>query len=171
RAGHLQTSCMLRVVLDLIALALSSIFAAVLEPSLQAPATRGYAGQSAVAEIDDPATSQGQQPQEEPKSTAALAVDMPPHREDVEGVMPVHKFVYSNMLGARINPIGLGDEFFIGYRRQLVRRPGLLYRDSLLALKLHVFATPAFVHAGPRLEIQPLSVIGISATCDFLGYF
>jgi len=123
---------------------------------------RGYDGVTALAEeeaVDEAAEEEALPPAER---RPVPALDPPPPRQS---------WVYSNLFGLRINPLGLGDELLIGSRWNLIQRSGALYRDSFVALKLHTFLTPSFLHAGPRFELQPLSVIGIAVTYDVLGYF
>ena len=50
-------------------------------------------------------------------------------------------------------------------------KPGVLYKDSFLGLKLHTFLNPAFARIGPRVEIQPIAILNLQATYDFGGYF
>lgn len=129
------------------------------------PHSRAYTGQGAVR---DPTDASDEQPL---PGAAARALDLPETPAEQVVSTPRNQWVYNNLVGLRANPIGFGNELFIGYRRALLVRPGLLFRDSLVAVKAHVFATPAFLYVGPRIEIQPVSVIGVSATCDVVGYF
>ncbi len=82
-----------------------------------------------------------------------------------------HRVVYNNLFAVRYNPLGLVDELSAGYRLQLVRRPGALYQDSYLALKLHTFLNPAFGRVGPLLEFAPLTVLQFTVLYDYVGWF
>lgn len=82
-----------------------------------------------------------------------------------------HRIVYDNLLAARTSPLGLVNRFSLGYRRQLIRRPGALFAESQGSAKLRSNITPAFVTAGPRLEIQPLTILRFAASYQFVQYF
>lgn len=82
-----------------------------------------------------------------------------------------HRFVYRNFLAFRANPLGAVDELTLAYRLQLSMKDALLFADTYLLAGGHVFMTPAFVRAGPVLEIQPLAVLNLSATYDFIQTF
>jgi hypothetical protein len=82
-----------------------------------------------------------------------------------------HSLVYRNLFAARYNPLGLVNEFILGYRVQLIDRPGALYKDSFAAVHLHTFLNPAFGRVGPMVEIQPLAILNFQATYNYVGYF
>jgi hypothetical protein len=82
-----------------------------------------------------------------------------------------HRLVYKNLFALRYNPLGLVNELTMGWRLQLFDKPGVLYRDSFFALKGHTFVNPAFARIGPRVELQPLAILNLSATYDYVGYF
>ena len=119
-------------------------------------------GGAALAEPSDPSGS----PSDAPVESSTSAVDSP----TAKAPTPRHTWVYKNLFAARYNPIGLVNEFSTGWRMQLFTKPGALYADSFVAAKLHTFLTPAYVRIGPRLEIQPLAVLNLSATYDYSRY-
>ena len=83
-----------------------------------------------------------------------------------------HRLVYQNLLAARYNPLGLVNEFNVGWRLQLfMKKPGVLYQDTFFAIKAHTFLNPAFARIGPRIEIQPLAILNLNATYNYVGYF
>jgi hypothetical protein len=84
---------------------------------------------------------------------------------------PRHRIIYSNLSALRYNPLGLVNEFTAGYRYQLVDKNSLLFNESFIALQLHTYVTPAFGRIGPKLDIQPLALLNLSATYDYTGYF
>jgi hypothetical protein len=84
---------------------------------------------------------------------------------------PLHAVEYSYLIGARINPLGLVDDFEIGYRLRLIDRPGALYEHSALRIKARFFVTPTSISASPRIEIQPLSIFRLAAEYSVSGYF
>ena len=84
---------------------------------------------------------------------------------------PRHRLIYNHLLGLRYNPLGLSSELNIGYRYQLINKDTVLFRDSFIAAQAHTIVTPAFVGAGPRIDIQPAAVLNLSATYDYIGFF
>jgi len=81
-------------------------------------------------------------------------------------------FYYRNILAARVNPIGVSNDFRFGYR---VRLYGAL-RDSFVAagylgLSGTLVLSPSFVRPGVLLEIQPLSILNLSVAYEMLGFF
>jgi hypothetical protein len=66
----------------------------------------------------------------------------------------------------------LVNEFNVGWRLQLfMKKPGVLYQDTFFAIKAHTFLNPAFARIGPRIEIQPLAILNLHATYNYVGYF
>jgi hypothetical protein len=148
------------------------------QPSQPAPPTevppavaaeRPYEGARAVeAAGDETAPTQP----DAPDVPGGEEVEFPPARERPEAQPPArHRLVYRNLVAARYNPLGFVDELFLGYRLQLVRRPGLLWRDSFLATHAHVFLNPAYARVGPHVELQPLAIWQIAGGYDVVGYF
>jgi len=84
---------------------------------------------------------------------------------------PRHRIIYSNLSALRYNPLGLVNEFSIGYRYQLVDKDTTLFNESFIAAQLHTYVTPAFGRIGPKIDIQPLALLNLSATYDYTGYF
>jgi hypothetical protein len=84
---------------------------------------------------------------------------------------PRDRLFYTNAIFARVNPLGIQDILRLGYRRDLLRKPGALYTDSYVLLGAGVNLTPAFARVGPHLEIMPLSILKLEATYQFVGYF
>jgi hypothetical protein len=84
---------------------------------------------------------------------------------------PRHRLIYSNLSAARYNPLGLVNEFTGGYRYQLVDKDSVLFNESFAAVQLHTFLSPAYGRIGPKIDIQPLALLNLSATYDFIGFF
>jgi hypothetical protein len=82
-----------------------------------------------------------------------------------------HRFIYRNFLAGRFNPIGGLDEVTFAYRLQLVMRNTRLFSDSFLLAGAHLYSTPAFARVGPTIELQPLAMLNLSATYDFVGAY
>ena len=84
---------------------------------------------------------------------------------------PRHRLIYTNLTAARYNPLGLVNEFKVGWRYQLINKPGALYKDSYIAAYVHTFLNPAFGRVGPMIEISPLTIINVGAIYNYVGYF
>ena len=142
---------------------------------------RTYAGPGAVDAPTDvrevEPTTETIEASEQPAAPAAEPTPAPA-REDVEAdaeasppPRPRHSLVYKNLFAARYNPLGLVNENSLGWRMQLLDRPGVLYQDTFVAAKLHTFVNPAFSRIGPMLEIQPLAVLNLQAIYNYVGYY
>lgn len=84
---------------------------------------------------------------------------------------PRHRLIYSNLSAVRYNPLGLVNEFTAGYRYQLVDKDSVLFTESFIAAQVHTYLTPAYARIGPKVDIQPLALLNLSATYDYTGYF
>ncbi len=84
---------------------------------------------------------------------------------------PRHRIIYSNLSAIRYNPLGLVNEFTGGYRYQLIDKRSKLFNESFVAAQVHTFLSPAYARIGPKIDIQPLALLNLSATYDFTGYF
>ena len=82
---------------------------------------------------------------------------------------PRTRFVWQNLLAGRYNPLGLINRFDIGFRVQIIDKPGKIYKDSQASFLLHTAVSPAFTHIGGRIEIQPLSILRLGMTYAFMG--
>ncbi|MEE9385684.1 MAG: hypothetical protein V3V08_19920 [Nannocystaceae bacterium] len=82
-----------------------------------------------------------------------------------------NRWVYENLSAARVAPAGLVDRVQLGYRRQLVPRASPLWRESQASLKLDTTLTPAYVTLGPTIAVQPLTVVRVSASYQWVNYF
>lgn len=121
------------------------------------PVSREYRGLTAVVEVPTEARP------ETPKRARSQA--------SAEPRLGRHRWVYDDLFGVRINPLGLANFLNIGYRYQLIDRKGPLFTDSFVAIKLNTLFAPSFGHIGAKLQLQPVSAFGVSVTYGFLGYF
>jgi hypothetical protein len=70
---------------------------------------------------------------------------------------------YQNAIIARINPLGLINQFQIGFRYNLTDSESLLRKGTYLYAAFAPQVSPAFARAGWLLEAQPLSILRLSA--------
>jgi hypothetical protein len=109
-------------------------------------------------------------------SEAALVADADGGAEDAnepdaDPSLSRHALYYTNLLGMSTNPLGLTDEFRIGYRLRLIQRPGILFEDTHLDVHGYTYVTPAYIHVGPFIELAPLAILNFTARYTFVGYF
>lgn len=129
-------------------------------------------------ETDEPPPGPGSEPMGLADPGSPTQAEGPPalaededHPVGTDVPVPRHSVVYKNLFGLRYNPLGLVDEFQIGYRLQLFDRQSPLFRDTFLAVKAYTFTSPAFARLGPMVEFQPLAILNLSATYMYVGYF
>lgn len=84
---------------------------------------------------------------------------------------PVDRIVFSNLLVARANPIGLEDQIRAGYQRRLYASDSAALKDNFLFLGAHPKLNPAGIKIGPSLELQPMSMLNLRASWDFVAWF
>lgn len=84
---------------------------------------------------------------------------------------PRHKWIYAALVGLRYNPLGVTIDAKTGHRLQVIDKDHVLFRDSYLLSGIRVFATPAYTRVGPHVEFQPLAVLNLYASYNFLGYY
>lgn len=95
--------------------------------------------------------------------------DPTPSPEEETTGFPRTRFVWRNLFAGRLNPLGLINRFDIGFRVQILDKPGKLYKDSQASFLLHTAVSPAFTHIGGRIELQPLTVLRLGLTYAFMG--
>lgn len=78
-----------------------------------------------------------------------------------------------NLSVIRINPLGLFDEFRVGYRHRLFDTPssGLLLKNTYVAAMATLSASPSFVRPGVAVEFAPLAVLTLSAGAERVQWF
>jgi hypothetical protein len=84
---------------------------------------------------------------------------------------PKHRIVYSSLLAARLNPLGLENRLWIGYRRRLFNSGKLLLREANIGIAFSPTITPSMARVGGTLEVRPLTVLSLSAAYYFVGFF
>lgn len=117
-------------------------------------------------------------PDDAPPAVAAqeapppVATEAPaPARAAPASDVPVARFMYSNFVAIRVNPLGLVDRVRFGYRHRLFKRDGILFEQAFVDAGAEATLAPTYFSAGPRLEIQPLAILNLSATLEYIGYF
>jgi len=76
---------------------------------------------------------------------------------------------YSNLLVGRVNPLGLKDDFTIHLRRKLFASDSIVLRDAYGGGSFLISAKPTAVQLGFGGEIQPLSILRLSASIEWVN--
>lgn len=109
-------------------------------------------------------------PADAPAPEDAATPDPPGPLRSVPGVPPFHRLWYRSSTFARINPLGLQSILDIGWRYQLIKRPGTLYKDSYVFVGPTVNVSPSFVRGGVRVEAMPVSLLRLHAQYQGVVY-
>lgn len=85
---------------------------------------------------------------------------------------PRHRLLLSDLLVLRLNPTGVENRLELGYRRRLFERnESLVLRDSWIGVGAGLRVNPAYVQAGPVIELQPVAVFNLRVSVEYVGYF
>ncbi|WP_224367459.1 hypothetical protein [Hyalangium versicolor] len=84
---------------------------------------------------------------------------------------PSRRLVLNSMLVARVNPLGLESQTRVGYQARLYRKEGMLFRDNFLFLGAYPKINPASIKVGPVVELQPLSMLNLRLSAEYVGFF
>lgn len=84
---------------------------------------------------------------------------------------PRHALTYESLLVARVNPLGLEERLWIGYRYRLYDRPGKIFDGSRIAVFANPILSPAVARLGGTLEVTPLAILRLRATYGFVQYY
>jgi hypothetical protein len=87
------------------------------------------------------------------------------------GPRPENQLLVQNTLIACVNPAGLVDLAEIGYRRRLYATASPALADNFVGIGVVPTVSPAFVRAGPVLEVQPASVLSLAASYEEIRFF
>lgn len=77
--------------------------------------------------------------------------------------LPKHRIVYEELLGLRVNPIGIEDQYLLAFRERLFKSDSLALRDNHFSVGLSPTLSPAISRFGGNVEIKPLSILALQA--------
>jgi len=77
--------------------------------------------------------------------------------------IPRHRLFLESSTAARINPLGLMELVTVSYRFKLMESDSILFEDTYLMVGPALFASPAFVKPGLRVEVMPIALLNLSA--------
>jgi hypothetical protein len=84
---------------------------------------------------------------------------------------PKHSLVLNTRSGIQLNPLGLLVATQLGYRYRLFNSQSRLLRGSYIQPSLLARVTPAFTNLGASLTVQPIAVLKLTASYQYLWYF
>jgi hypothetical protein len=88
----------------------------------------------------------------------------------VEPPPPVSLY-YENLVGGRVNPLGLVDFARFSLRLRLHESDAAILAQNYVGIGVAPALSPAWGRLGALVEVQPLSILRLYAQYDFLGYF
>lgn len=92
--------------------------------------------------------------------------------EDVElPPRPAQQLSYSNLVGARYNPIGLTNAFHAVYKFRLYESDSLALENNYAGPTFDATLSPAFAKLGGGIEIQPASFLQLYARYEWYPHF
>jgi hypothetical protein len=102
------------------------------------------------------------------RATAAQAQDPavahpPPHARQ--------RIIYENLFAVRLNPLGIEDQLYVGWRARLWDDPAPLYRDGYVGAGPSPTLNPAVARLGGTFEFRPLTVLGLQAGLYYVHWF
>lgn len=115
-----------------------------------------------------PAQAQDSQDSDEEDSTPV--VEDVPVDEVASGQSP-HTISYRSLFAARLNPLGLSEEFTASYRYRLYESDSPALEDNFIGVSVIPYFSPAYLMVGGAIEVQPLSILKLWARYDWANYF
>ncbi|MFT5429880.1 MAG: hypothetical protein ACI9OJ_000553 [Myxococcota bacterium] len=82
-----------------------------------------------------------------------------------------HRVLYSNFTAFRLNPIGIRNEFEIGYQYKLYDSDSVLFKTGHVRVYLAPTLAPALTRLGVGVDIEPLAVLKLGARWEWVQYF
>ena len=128
-----------------------------------------------------PAPTPAPAPEPEPEPDAGGGLDASFSTDDLGGDEPAgdedpalvakNRLVYTNILAARYNPLGLENRFWIGWQRRLSDKTDPLWNQANFGIFLNPMVSPALARVGPMIQIQPLTILRFRATYGWFPWF
>jgi hypothetical protein len=100
----------------------------------------------------------------------AVPVTVPSSEQTPRDIPRLHTF-YRVGIAARYNPVGLFTNAAFLLRYRLYDSDALALKDNYIGVGPVAFISPAFYRAGIGVEVQPASVLNLSASYEWTGFF
>jgi len=84
---------------------------------------------------------------------------------------PKQSLNYRNLTALRLNPLGLVNASALNYQYRLYESDHPLYQTNYAGVTLQPLLSPAYVRLGGGIELQPLSVLRVSAMYEQIKFF
>jgi hypothetical protein len=91
-------------------------------------------------------------------------------RPSTDGLLPRHRIAYSNVFGARFNPLGLADLLSLDYRYRLYDRAEPLWREAGVGVVFEPSVSASVERIGGGIEIEPLTILRLRASYYLMGF-
>lgn len=82
-----------------------------------------------------------------------------------------HSVNYRNLTALRLNPLGLVNASALNYQYLLYESTNPLFQTNYAGLTFQPLLSPAYVRIGAGVELQPLSVLRVSALYEQIKFF
>lgn len=82
-----------------------------------------------------------------------------------------HSVNYRNLTALRLNPLGLVNASALNYQYTLYKSTNPLFQTNYAGLTFQPLLSPAYIRIGAGLELQPLSVLRLSAVYETIKFF
>src|SRR6478736_4490493 len=101
------------------------------------------------------------------------SVTVPPRKEPSTAVAtdPSTRLTYRVGAALRLNPVGLFVTGSALYRKRLYEHSSPVLRDNYVGVGPVLFMSPSLGRGGLGVEVQPLSILQLSASFEGLGFF
>jgi hypothetical protein len=84
---------------------------------------------------------------------------------------PPTQLFYKNLTAVRVNPLGLVDLGEIAFRLRLFESDSDIAKQNFIGAGAVVGISPAWGRVGALVEVQPLTILRLYASYEFMGYF
>lgn len=88
-----------------------------------------------------------------------------------KGMAPKHSIFYSNLLVARLNPLGLANRLSLEYRYRLYDTRSVLKDGSYIAVGFEPFVTPAVARISGVVFVKPLAILRLRASYGLFAQY
>lgn len=91
--------------------------------------------------------------------------------EQTASVDSPHSLTYRNLFAVRLNPLGLVDALSVDYQYRLYEHDSPLFANNYVGFHVQPILSPAYARMGAGIDIQPLSILRLGATYEYVGFF
>ena len=143
------------------------------DPAAPAPVPSDSPAEPVPAASPEPAPAEPPPPAANASIIPAIPDDLPADESVPEAteVAPRHRLIYSNVLVARFNPLGVEDRLAFMYHRRLTKRTGKLWDDTHFGVGLTPSFAPSIIRLGGTAELVPLAILHLKASYYMISYF